>query len=95
MEHHNNITGVDFMITSNKCFVPVVTLFTNDDIKFLENLKQGLKRTIYWNKYRLKVTTQPNNNNLDYVIDPTFRIINRLFFQSFKAGGNDSTRNLF
>ena len=76
-------------------FCPSSYFFTNDDIKFFENLKQGLKRTIYLNKYKLKVTTQPNDNNLDYMIDPTFRIINRLFVQSFKAGGNDSTRNLF
>ena len=35
-----------------------------------------------------------NNNNLDYLIDPTFRNINRLFVPSFKSG-NDPTRNSF
>ena len=33
-EYHNNITGVNFMIPSNKHYVPVVTLFINGNIKF-------------------------------------------------------------
>ena len=43
IEHHNNITRVNFMITSTKLHVPVVTLSVNDNIKFLENIKQGAK----------------------------------------------------
>ena len=67
------------MIISIKTFVNhVVTLSINDNIKLLENLKQRFKRAIYWNKYRSEIT-QPKNNNLGYVIDPTFRSINRFF----------------
>ena len=95
MEDHDNIMGVDFMITSTKLFVSVVSFSTNDNIKFLENLKQGFKRTIYWNKCRSEVTTQPKNNNLDYMIDPTFKNINRFFVSSSKADENDSARNYF
>ena len=65
----------------------------NDNIKFLENIKQGFKRTISWNKYRSEITTQTKNNYLDYLIDPTFRKINRLFILSFKNGDDDSTRD--
>ena len=36
IERHN-ITGVNFMITSTKLYVPVVTLSVNDNINFLEN----------------------------------------------------------
>ena len=32
------------MITSTKLYVPVATSSINDRIKFLDNLKQGLKR---------------------------------------------------
>ena len=54
-----------------------------DNIKFLENIKQGFKRTIYWNKYRSEITTQTKNNNLDYLTDPTFKIlIDCLYFHS-------------
>ena len=60
-----------------KFHVPVVTLSVNDII-FLEDVKQGFKRTISWNKYRSGRTAQPKNNNLDDLIHLTFRNINRL-----------------
>ena len=55
IEYHNNIKGVNFMITSTKLYVSVVTLSINDNIKFLENIKQELKRTFSWNKYRSEI----------------------------------------
>ena len=58
-EHHNNITGANCMITSTKLYVPVVTFSIHDNIKFLENIKQGFKVTISWNKYSSEITTQP------------------------------------
>ena len=67
-----------------KLYVQVVTLSINVNIKFLENIKQEFKRTISWNKHRSEITTQPRNNNIDYLIDPTLRNINRLFVFSFK-----------
>ena len=73
-----------FQTINAKLYVPVVTLSINDNVKFLENIKQGFKITIYSNKYRSEMTTQPNRNNLDYLIDPTFRNTNRLFVLSFK-----------
>ena len=45
------------MITSTKCYYPVVTLSIND-IKFSGNIKQGFKRTISCSKYRSEITTQ-------------------------------------
>ena len=95
IQYHNNITGTNFMITSTKLYVPVVTLSINDNIKFLENIKQGFKRTISRNKYRPEITTQTKTKNLDYSIDPTFRNINRLFVLSFKNGNNNPTRGSF
>ena len=37
------------------------------------------------NKYRLGITNQTQNNNLNYSIDPTFTKVNRLFVLSFKG----------
>ena len=34
IDYHNTITGVTFMITSTKLYVPVATLSINDNIKF-------------------------------------------------------------
>ena len=83
------------MNTSAKRFVPIVTFSINNNIQFLENIKQRFKRKISWNEYRSEITTQPENNNLDYLIDPAFTDINRLFLLSFKNGNNDPTKDSF
>ena len=44
---------------------------------------------------RSEITTQPKNNYLDYLIDPTFRCINIFFVLSFKNGNDDPTRDYF
>ena len=88
-------TKVTFQINNAKFYVPVVTFSINDNIKFLENIKQGFKRTISWNQCRSGITTQPKNNNLNYLIDPTFSNINRFFVLSFKNANDDLTRNSF
>ena len=62
---------------------PVVTLSKENAIKLSEQLKTGFKRTIKWNKYRPQMTIQPQNNNLNYFIDPTFTKVNRLFVVFF------------
>ena len=73
-------------------YVPVVTLSVENDNKLLEQLKTGLKRTIKWNKYRSERSNQTKNNNLNYLIDPTFTNVNRLLVLSFE---NESDRTLF
>ena len=88
-------TGATFQINNAKRYVPVVTSSINDNIKFLEKVKEGFKRTISWNKYVSEITTQPKNNNLDYLIDPTFKNVNRLLVLSFKNGDDDPIRNSF
>ena len=40
-----------FTITDTKVCVPVVTLSTQHNVKLLQQLKSGFKRTINWNKY--------------------------------------------
>ena len=84
-----------FQINKAKLYVLFVTLFINDNIKFLENTKQGFKRTISWNKYISYITTQPKNNSLGNLIGPAFRKINRFFVLSFKNGDNDPTADSF
>ena len=79
----DNPEDATFQITDTKLYVPVVTLSKENDIKLLEQLKSGFKRTIKWNKYRSQMTIQPQNNNLNYLIDPTFTNVNRLFVLSF------------
>ena len=52
-----------FAKADTKLYVPV-TLSTQDDKKLLQQLKLGFKRTINWNKYQLKVTTENQNQYL-------------------------------
>ena len=55
-----------------------------NDKKLLEQLKSGFKRTVKWNKYRSQMTVQSNNNNLNYLIDPTFTKVNKFLVLSFE-----------
>ena len=87
-------TEATFRANSTKLYAPLVTSSINDNIKFLENLKQGFKRITSQIKRRSEIT-QHKNNNSDHMTDQTFRNIIRLFVQLFKAGENDSTRNFF
>ena len=41
-------------------------------------------KRIFWNKYKSETTTQTRGHNLDYLINPTFRNINRLSVILFK-----------
>ena len=87
-----NPTNVEFKVTDTKLYVPAVTLSTENDKKLLEKLKAGFKRTIKWNKYRSEIINQSKNNNLNYLIDPTFTTVNRLFVLSLE---NEEDRTSF
>ena len=73
-------------------YVPVVTSSAESDNKLLEQLKTGSKRAIKRNKYRSEMSNQTKTNNLDYLIDPTFTNVNRLFVLSFE---NETDRTFF
>ena len=77
-----------FKIADTKLYIPVVTLSTQDNAKLLQQLKSGFKRTINWNKYQTKVSTQRQNQYLDFLIDPSFQGVNRLFVLSFENEGD-------
>ena len=67
-----------------KLCVPVLILSTQDNAKLLEHSKSGFKRAINWNKYQSKAAIQAQNQYLDYIIDPSFQGVNRLFIFSFE-----------
>ena len=71
-------------ITDTKLYVSVVTLLTQNNAKPLEQLKSGFKRTINWNKYEPKVTIGKQNQHLDFLINPSYQGVNRLFISSFE-----------
>ena len=76
-------------------YVPTITLSKDNDIKLLEQLKSGFKKTIKWNKYRSQMAIQPKNNNLNYLIDPIFMNVHRLFVLFFPRNNNTDSRYSF
>ena len=80
----NNPTNAVLKTTDCKLYVPGVTLSAENDNKLLQKLKAGFKRTVKWNKYRSEMFNQTKNNNLNYLIDPKFTKVNRLFVLSFE-----------
>ena len=81
------------MLTDCKLCVPVVTLPKDETNELLNNLKSGFKRIITWNKYLSQKSNQNVNNNLNFLVDPTFTNANRLFVLSFE-NAIDRTSNL-
>ena len=78
-----------FAITDTKLYIPVVTLSTQENTKFLQQLKSGFKRVINWNKYLSKRELLAQNPNLNHLVEPSFQEINRLFVLAFE---NDDDR---
>ena len=73
-----------FATTDTKIYVPVVTLSTQENTKFLQQLKSGFKRVINWNKYLSKPELLAQNPNLNHLVEPSFQGANRLFFSICK-----------
>ena len=71
-------------MTETNLFVPVVILSTQDNAKLLQQLKSGLQRTINWSKYESDPKTFAQNRYLNYLINPSFQGVNRLFVLSFE-----------
>ena len=84
-----NSTGEGkFKITDSNLYVPVVTLSTEDSEKYL---RTGFKKAINWNKYLSRPELIAQNPNLDYLIEPIFQGVNRLFVLAFE---NDAQRTV-
>ena len=88
----NNATNAVFYITDCKLYVPAVTLSDENDNKLLKQLKEGFKITVPWYKYRSQISNQTANNNLNFLVDPTFTKVNRLFAL---ASENEEDRSSF
>ena len=73
-----------FAITNTKLCVPVVTLSTQENTKFLQQLKSGFKRVINWNKHLSKPELLAQNPNLNHLVEPSFQGVNRLFVLAFE-----------
>ena len=68
-----------------------MTLSAENENKLCEQLKEGFTMTIEWNKYRSQISNQTANSNINYLIDPTFSMVNRLSVLAFENEENRSS----
>ena len=69
-----------------------MTLQEKYENKLYEELKTGILMDFTWGKYRSQIINQPATNNLNFLIDPTFNNVNRLFILAFP---NEEDRSSF
>ena len=65
-----------------------MNLSTQENTKFLQQLKSGFKRIINWNKYLSKPELLAQNPNLNHLVQPSFQGVNRLFVLAFQNDDN-------
>ena len=63
------------MIESFKVYVLVVALSINDNIKFLENIKQGFKKKNFLEQKYTEITTQTSHQVYGIIIETKFIIL--------------------
>ena len=78
-----------FTITETNLYVPIVTLWTQDNAKLLPQLRSGFKRTMSWNEDLAKLELLARNTDLNHLIEASFQGVNRLFVLAFE---NDEQR---
>ena len=83
-----------FKITSTKSYVSVVTLSTRDNVNLTKQLKEGFKRSVYWNEYKSKIEMkEADANNLKrFPLDASFQGVNRLFVLAFDDTNNGDNK---
>ena len=84
-----------FIINDTKLYVPVVTLSKKDNKDFIEQQNKGFQRSICWNEYKTKEKTEDADANATKYInlDPSFQVVNRLFFMTYNRAAGQATRD--
>ena len=91
----NQNQNATFAITDTKLYVPVVTLSTQENTKFFQQLKSGFKRVVNWNKYLSKPELLAQNPNLNHLVGPSFQGINKLFVLAFEDDDDRTAHNTY
>ena len=84
-----------FAITDTKLYIPVVTLSTQENTKFLQQLKSDFKRVINWNKYLSKPELLAQNPYLNHLVESSFQGVNKLFVLAFEDDAQRTAHESF
>ena len=79
-------------------YVPIVTLSSKDNVNLTKQLNEGLRRPVYWNKYKSKIETKEANDQTltRFSLDASLQGVNRLFVLAFNntyGNANQVERN--
>ena len=88
----NRPKDLKFNIADCKLYVPVVNLQTQYQNQLYKDLKTAISIDFKWGKCRSQLINQTATNNLNFLIDPTFNNVNRLFVLAFP---NEEDRSSF
>ena len=88
----NRPKDLKLIVADCKLYVPVVTLQIEYQNQLYKDLKTRISIDFTWNKYRSQMINQTTTNNLNFLIDPTFNNVNRLFVLVFP---NEEDRRFF
>ena len=91
----NSTNEGKFAITETKLYVPVAALSTKDNVKLIQQLKSGFKKTISCNKYESSIKTFAQNRYLYYLSNPSFQGANRLFVLPFKNENGKASHSTY
>ena len=91
-EVENRPKDLKFSVTDYKLYVPVVALQTEYQNQLYKDLKTRISIDFTWIKYRSQMINQIATNNLNFLIDPSFNNVNRLFVLAFP---NEEDRRSF
>ena len=73
-----------FTITDARLYVPVVTLSIEDNAKMTKLLREGFKRSVYWNKYKVIPNKIYNrNNDIRELLDASYQGAKRLLVLAY------------
>ena len=72
-----------------------MTLSTQENTKFLQQLKSGFKGVINWNKYLSKPELLAQNPNLNHLAEPSFQGVNRLFVLAFEGDAQRTSHEVY
>ena len=96
-----NATGGDsatFKITDAKRYVSAATLSIEDNAKLAKQLNEGLKRPVYWNKYKI-IPNKPYDENgyIRELLDSSYQGAKRFFVLAYDntTGNNQVSLHSF
>ena len=92
----STIADTKFKITNTNLYIPIVTLSSKGNVKFVKLLEEGFKRPVYWNEYQTKIETRnlDNNNLTRFPLDASFQGVRRLFVLAFNNTAVNVRNNL-